>query len=157
MFYKGLRSAILHLCKICFYQGFIRFCSTGDWQHRNLINRMLFQWFCFLFVKVALGSFINGRFYKVLGSGFSNVAKSCCINAFLGILAGPWSPTCHPLGSCPFKNPFSFQNHFYSFITHSPAEVHQEIPEISFQNKSFLSKEHSSEYHFFQNPELHQK
>ena len=81
--YKGLLPAILRLRKPCFYQGIIRVSGNGDSPQGMLINTMLFQRVCYLFVKVASKVSINDRFYKVSGRCFSNVAKRCFSNDFL--------------------------------------------------------------------------
>ena len=94
------------------------------------------------------------RFYKVLGSGFSNVGKRCFAMPFLIFWRGLDRPLVSPLALVLPKSIFSFRITFIS-ITHSAAEVHERIiVERSLQGRFFLSGKFLSFTYFFQNPEV---
>ena len=69
--------------------GIIRVCSIAKVRHRMFINIMVVNEFIYLSVKCTPEYTIFHRFYKVLGSGISNVAKRCFTNGFLDLLEWP--------------------------------------------------------------------
>ena len=58
--------------------------------HMMLINIMVLNEFSILSVNLAPEPSVFLMFYKVLGSGFPNVAKHCFTNGFFDIPDGPW-------------------------------------------------------------------
>ncbi len=88
-FYKGSVTAFCSVLECKFSLGILRFLSIARVHHRMLINVMVLKEFSGLAVKLAPESSIFLRFYKGLRSGFSNGAKRCYSNGFLGLLAAP--------------------------------------------------------------------
>ena len=85
----------MHFCivaKHCFPNGFSRFSKVAKTHHGTLIILMVFVYFEVVFRKMVPESFFSLRFYKVLGTCFSDVAKHCLTNGFLGLLGGPFGP-----------------------------------------------------------------
>ena len=87
--YMGSVTAFCSVLECKFPPGILRFLNIARVHHRMLINVMVLNDFSDLAVELAPESSIFLRFYKGLRSGFSNGAKRCFSNAFLGLLAAP--------------------------------------------------------------------